>query len=47
MVLVAKKTTEDGDVPDVEEEAESEEEVVKETMFTFDQFEQVCKPIDV
>lgn len=44
VVVPAGKTTEEGEgVPDVEEEEpqKEEEEVVNETMFTFDQFEQV------
>lgn len=43
VVSVAKSTEEGEGVPDVEEEPQQqeEEEVVNETMFTFDQFEQV------
>lgn len=44
-VVPAGKTTEEGeDVPDLEKEPQKEEvEVVNETMFTFDQFEQVLR----
>ena len=45
MILGAGKNVPEGEgVPDVEEEPEEkeEEQVINETMFTFDQFERVC-----